>query len=180
MNVQCLPEAIEAAPLPRRKTVSVNVGGVIVGGGAPIVVQSMTNTDTADVESTSQQIAQLARAGSELVRITVDRDEAAAAVPHIRDRLAKMRVKVPLIGDFHYIGHKLLAQHPACAEALDGIASTWQCRLPREARPAVQLHHRDGDQLRKPAHRRELGSSTSPDQPDGRQRQGRKAARRVL
>jgi (E)-4-hydroxy-3-methylbut-2-enyl-diphosphate synthase len=119
MNIQCLPEAIAAAPLPRHKTVGVDVGGVTVGGGAPIVVQSMTNTDTADVESTAQQVAALARAGSELVRITVDRDEAAAAVPHIRDRLAKMRVKVPLIGDFHYIGHKLLAEHPACAEALD-------------------------------------------------------------
>src|SRR3954470_2681697 len=119
MNVQCLPEAIDAAPLPRRKTVGVDVGGVMVGGGAPIVVQSMTNTDTADVEATAQQVAALARAGSELVRITVDRDEAAAAVPHIRDRLQKMRVKVPLIGDFHYIGHKLLAEYPACAEALD-------------------------------------------------------------
>jgi len=91
----------------------------MVGGGAPIVVQSMTNTDTADVESTAQQVAALARAGSELVRITVDREEAAAAVPHIRDRLAELRVKVPLIGDFHYIGHKLLAEYPACAEALD-------------------------------------------------------------
>ncbi len=90
-----------------------------VGGGAPIVVQSMTNTDTADIEGTARQVAALARAGSELVRITVDRDEAAAAVPHIRDRLAKMNVRVPLIGDFHYIGHKLLADHPACAEALD-------------------------------------------------------------
>jgi (E)-4-hydroxy-3-methylbut-2-enyl-diphosphate synthase len=79
----------------------------------------MTNTDTADIEATVRQVAALARAGSELVRITVDRDEAAAAVPHIRDRLAAMRVKVPLIGDFHYIGHKLLADHPACAEALD-------------------------------------------------------------
>jgi len=79
----------------------------------------MTNTDTADVEGTAQQVAALARAGSELVRITVDRDEAAAAVPHIRDRLRAMGVGVPLIGDFHYIGHKLLADHPACAEALD-------------------------------------------------------------
>ena len=79
----------------------------------------MTNTDTADVEATARQVAALARAGSELVRITVDRDEAAAAVPHIRDRLAAMGVDVPLIGDFHYIGHKLLADHPACAEALD-------------------------------------------------------------
>jgi len=102
----------------RRKSVGVNVGGVMVGGGAPIVVQSMTNTDTADIESTVQQVAQLWRAGSELVRITVDRDEAAAAVPHIRDRLAARGINVPLIGDFHYIGHKLLTDHPACAEAL--------------------------------------------------------------
>lgn len=108
-----------AAPEPRHKTVAVNVGGVIVGGGAPIVVQSMTNTDTADVKATIDQVAALARAGSELVRITVDRDEAAAAVPHIRDGLLKRGVRVPLVGDFHYIGHKLLADHPACAEALD-------------------------------------------------------------
>jgi (E)-4-hydroxy-3-methylbut-2-enyl-diphosphate synthase len=94
-------------------------GAVTVGAGAPIIVQSMTNTDTADVEATARQVAALARAGSELVRITVDRDEAAAAVPHIRDRLAQMGVTAPLIGDFHYIGHKLLADHPACAEALD-------------------------------------------------------------
>src|SRR5579884_3497792 len=103
----------------RHRTVPVNVGGVVVGGGAPIVVQSMTNTDTADVEATAQQVAALARAGSEIVRITVDRDEAAAAVPHIKDRLRKMGVNVPIVGDFHYIGHKLLAEHPACAEALD-------------------------------------------------------------
>ena len=107
----------------RRRSIGVRVGAgaaaVMVGGGAPIVVQSMTNTDTADVEGTARQVAALARAGSELVRITVDRDEAAAAVPHIRDRLARMGVAVPLIGDFHYIGHKLLAEHPACAEALD-------------------------------------------------------------
>jgi len=91
----------------------------MVGGGAPIVVQSMTNTDTADVEATVRQVAALAAAGSELVRITVDRDEAAAAVPHIKERLGQRGVSVPLIGDFHYIGHKLLADHPACAEALD-------------------------------------------------------------
>ena len=103
----------------RRRSVAVDVGGVTVGGDAPIVVQSMTNTDTADVEGTARQVAALARAGSELVRITVDRDEAAAAVPHIRDRLLAMNVRVPLVGDFHYIGHKLLADHPACAEALD-------------------------------------------------------------
>jgi len=103
----------------RHRSVAVDVGGVMVGGGAPIVVQSMTNTDTADVEATVRQVAALAAAGSELVRITVDRDEAAAAVPHIKERLGQRGVSVPLIGDFHYIGHKLLADHPACAEALD-------------------------------------------------------------
>jgi (E)-4-hydroxy-3-methylbut-2-enyl-diphosphate synthase len=91
----------------------------MVGGGAPVVVQSMTNTDTADAAGTAAQVAALARAGSEIVRITVDRDEAAAAVPHIKERLLKMGVSVPIVGDFHYIGHKLLADHPACAEALD-------------------------------------------------------------
>src|SRR6202042_3612124 len=110
-------------PLSRHATVGVRVGdgdgAVTVGGGAPIVVQSMTNTDTADIEATTRQVAALARAGSELVRITVDRDEAAAAVPHIRDRLRARGITAPLIGDFHYIGHKLLADHPACAEALD-------------------------------------------------------------
>src|SRR5512139_31491 len=110
---------MSTASAERHKSVAVRVGGVTVGGGAPIVVQSMTNTDTADVEGTARQVAALAAAGSELVRITVDRDEAAAAVPHIRDRLLAMNVRVPLIGDFHYIGHKLLADHPACAEALD-------------------------------------------------------------
>jgi (E)-4-hydroxy-3-methylbut-2-enyl-diphosphate synthase len=108
-----------AAPLLRHPTVPVQVGGVTVGGGAPIVVQSMTNTDTADVESTASQVAALAQAGSEMVRITVDRDEAAAAVPHIKERLLRIGVTAPIIGDFHYIGHKLLADHPACAEALD-------------------------------------------------------------
>src|SRR5712691_2545015 len=103
----------------RRRSVSVDVAGVMVGGDAPVVVQSMTNTDTADAEGTARQVAALARAGSELVRITVDRDEAAAAVPHIKDKLLKMNVDVPIVGDFHYIGHKLLADHPACAEALD-------------------------------------------------------------
>src|SRR5436309_15753894 len=103
----------------RHKSVAVNVGGVVVGGGAPIVVQSMTNTDTADVEETARQVAALAAAGSEIVRITVDRNEAAAAVPRIKERLLKMGVGVPIVGDFHYIGHKLLAEYPACAEALD-------------------------------------------------------------
>ena len=102
----------------RRHSVGVDVGGVLVGGGAPVVVQSMTNTDTADIDATVKQVAQLWRAGSELVRITVDRDEAAAAVPHIRDKLAARGINVPIIGDFHYIGHKLLTDHPACAEAL--------------------------------------------------------------
>jgi (E)-4-hydroxy-3-methylbut-2-enyl-diphosphate synthase len=108
-----------AAPNERRQSVPVHVGKVQVGGGAPIVVQSMTNTDTADADGTARQVAALARAGSEIVRITVDRDEAAAAVPHIKDKLLKMGVDVPLVGDFHYIGHTLLANHPGCAEALD-------------------------------------------------------------
>ena len=108
-----------AGPNSRHKTTQVMVGNVAVGGGAPIVVQSMTNTDTADVAGTVEQIAALSSAGSELVRITVDRDEAAAAVPHIRDALRKRGITTPLIGDFHYIGHKLLADYPACAEALD-------------------------------------------------------------
>jgi (E)-4-hydroxy-3-methylbut-2-enyl-diphosphate synthase len=102
----------------RRHTIPVRIGDVTIGGNAPIVVQSMTNTDTADVESTTKQVAALARAGSELVRITVDRAEAAAAVPHIRERLDLLGVDAPLIGDFHYNGHTLLAEYPACAESL--------------------------------------------------------------
>ena len=109
---------IQAGPKGRHRTVQVTVGNVKVGGGAPIVVQSMTNTDTADIEGTVKQVAALARQGSEMVRITVDREEAAAAVPHIREKLDKMGVDVPLIGDFHYIGHKLLAEYPDCAAAL--------------------------------------------------------------
>ncbi|KJS09300.1 MAG: 4-hydroxy-3-methylbut-2-en-1-yl diphosphate synthase [Hoeflea sp. BRH_c9] len=105
-------------PQARRACVAVDVGGVLVGGGAPVVVQSMTNTDTADVDATVAQVAALHRAGSEIVRITVDRDESAAAVPRIRERLERLGLDVPLIGDFHYIGHTLLADHPACAEAL--------------------------------------------------------------
>ncbi|WP_434724306.1 flavodoxin-dependent (E)-4-hydroxy-3-methylbut-2-enyl-diphosphate synthase [Mesorhizobium sp. RIZ17] len=107
-----------SSPFPRRTSVGVSVGGVIVGGGAPVVVQSMTNTDTADVDQTVAQVAALHRAGSEIVRITVDRDESAAAVPRIHERLLRLGIEVPLVGDFHYIGHKLLADHPACAEAL--------------------------------------------------------------
>ena len=103
---------------PRRITRQVLVDGIAVGGGAPIVVQSMTNTDTADIEGTVTQVAALARAGSEVVRVTVNTAEAAAAVPHIRERLAAKGVDVPLVGDFHFNGHRLLTQHPACAEAL--------------------------------------------------------------
>lgn len=103
----------------RRQSVAVNVGGVRVGGANPIVVQSMTNTDTADVAATTEQILQLARAGSEIVRITVDRNEAAEAVPVIRDNVRRAGSNVPIVGDFHYNGHQLLSDYPACAEALD-------------------------------------------------------------
>ena len=106
------------SPIERRKTVPVQVGQVVVGGSAPVVVQSMTNTDTADVMATVVQVAQLARAGSELVRVTVNTEEAAAAVPEIRQRLEAMGIEVPLVGDFHFNGHKLLQKYPACAEAL--------------------------------------------------------------
>ena len=102
----------------RRKSIPVKVGTVTVGGDAPIVVQSMTNTDTADVEGTVAQVEALHRAGSEIVRITVDREEAAQAVPYIKEKLLARGVEVPIVGDFHYIGHKLLTKYPACAEAL--------------------------------------------------------------
>ena len=122
MPLDAAPSQIQAGPRARHETVAVRVGegpgAVMVGGGAPIVVQSMTNTDTADIEGTVKQVAALARAGSEIVRITVDRDEAAAAVPHIREKLDRMGVNVPLVGDFHYIGHKLLTDYPDCAKAL--------------------------------------------------------------
>jgi (E)-4-hydroxy-3-methylbut-2-enyl-diphosphate synthase len=104
--------------LPRRRTVAVNVGGVMVGGGHPIVVQSMTNTDTADVTATVNQAMALANAGSELVRVTVNTDEAAKAVPKIVDTLHKFGVRVPIVGDFHYNGHLLLKRYPECARAL--------------------------------------------------------------
>ena len=106
---------------PRRKSVAVRIGSVTVGGAAPIVVQSMTNTDTADIEATTRQVYELAEAGSEIVRVTVNTDEAAAAVPHVRDRLRAAGCGVPLVGDFHFNGHRLLAAHPACAEALDKL-----------------------------------------------------------
>ena len=108
----------EAAPQARRATRTVKVGPVQVGGGHPVVVQSMTNTDTADVAATTKQVAELWRAGSELVRVTVNNPESAAAVPRIVERLAMMGVAVPIVGDFHYNGHQLLAAEPACAEAL--------------------------------------------------------------
>jgi len=109
---------MSSTPIARRASTPVRVGAVTVGGTAPIVVQSMTNTDTADVESTALQIRALAIAGSEIVRVTVNTDEAAAAVPHIVERLAQLGVSVPIVGDFHFNGHKLLRDHPACAEAL--------------------------------------------------------------
>ena len=159
---QPLPDAA-FGPAPRRRAAPVRIGrgagAVTVGGGAPIVVQSMTNTDTADVEATVAQVAALARAGSELVRITVDRDEAAAAVPHIRDRLRQMGVDVPLIGDFHYIGHKLLADYPACAEALDKYRINpgnvgFKDKRDRSSATIIEI----GDQERQAgAHRRQLG-----------------------
>ena len=105
--------------LQRKLTRTVSIGAVSMGGGTPVVVQAMTNTDTADVLKTAIQIAELARAGAEMVRITVNSPEAAAAVPEIREQLARMDVHVPLIGDFHYNGHRLLTDYPACAEALD-------------------------------------------------------------
>ena len=113
--MKCLPEY---GPAPRRASTAARIAHVAVGGGAPIVVQSMTNTDTADVDGTVEQTAALARAGSEIVRVTVNTAEAAAAVPYIRDRLDQMGVNVPLVGDFHFNGHRLLTQHPACAQAL--------------------------------------------------------------
>ncbi|MFM7084729.1 MAG: flavodoxin-dependent (E)-4-hydroxy-3-methylbut-2-enyl-diphosphate synthase [Hyphomicrobium sp.] len=109
----------EPRAIKRRLSIAVSVGNVIVGGGNPIVVQSMTNTDTADIRNTIDQVEKLSNAGSELVRITVDRDEAAKAVPYIKEGLLKRGINVPLIGDFHYIGHKLLTDYPSCAIALD-------------------------------------------------------------
>ncbi|MBP7442101.1 MAG: flavodoxin-dependent (E)-4-hydroxy-3-methylbut-2-enyl-diphosphate synthase [Thauera sp.] len=118
MNPHQELQPIEASPLARHRTHQVRVGKVRIGGEAPVVVQSMTNTDTADVLATAMQVAELARAGSEIVRITVNNEAAAAAVPKIRDRLLALNLDVPLVGDFHYNGHKLLTDFPACAEAL--------------------------------------------------------------
>ena len=115
----------QAGPHERRHSIPVDVGCVTVGGGSPIVVQSMTNTDTADVEATTRQVAALARAGSEIVRVTVDRNESAAAVPRIKERLEKIGINVPIVGDFHYIG---------------------QCGIQGKERPPVRRHHRNCDQ----------------------------------
>jgi (E)-4-hydroxy-3-methylbut-2-enyl-diphosphate synthase len=104
--------------IPRHRTRQVRVGNALIGGDAPILVQSMTNTDTADAESTARQVFELARAGSEIVRVTVNNAQAAAQVPRIRERLDAMGCEVPLVGDFHFNGHKLLAEHPDCAQAL--------------------------------------------------------------
>ncbi len=109
---------LEAEPAPRRRSRIVRIGDLYIGGETPIVVQSMTDTDTADEVATAVQAADLARAGSEMVRVTINNEEAAAAVPRIRERLAQMGVEVPLVGDFHFNGHKLLRRHPECAEAL--------------------------------------------------------------
>src|SRR6201981_924793 len=106
------------AQIQRRKTFNASIGGVRVGGDAPVVVQSMTNTDTADIPGTVQQVAALARAGSEVVRVTVNNDDAAKAVPHIVEQLDKQGVRVPIVGDFHYNGHLLLTRYPGCAEGL--------------------------------------------------------------
>ena len=167
----------------RRRTIPVNIGGVIVGGPAPIVVQSMTNTDTADIESTVTQVAALARAGSELVRITVDRDEAAAAVPHIRDKLDARGVDVPLIGDFHYNGHTLLAEHPACAQALAKYRINpgnvgFKDKRDRQFSAIIDiaiLERQAG------AHRRELGQPRpgSAHPPHGREREAARAEGRA-
>ncbi len=112
------PRPLEAEPAPRRRSRIVRIGDLYIGGETPIVVQSMTDTDTADEVATAVQAADLARAGSEMVRVTINNEEAAAAVPRIRERLAQMGVEVPLVGDFHFNGHKLLRRHPECAEAL--------------------------------------------------------------
>ena len=154
-----IPSQSSMSAAPRRRSIAVDVGGVRVGGDAPIVVQSMTNTDTADIVGTAKQIAELARAGSELVRITVNTPEAAEAVPHIRERLDMMGVGVPLIGDFHYNGHQLLAAEPACAEALAKYRiNPGNVGFGRKRDAAVRDHHRVRAALRQTrTHRRELG-----------------------
>ena len=147
----------------RRKSLAVKIGNVTVGGNAPIVVQSMTNTDTADIEGTVTQVKALARAGSELVRVTVNNDESAAAVPHIRERLAAQGIATPLVGDFHFNGHKLLKTHPACAQALAKLRiNPGNVGRGSQARSAVRGNDRDRLPLREAgAHRRQLGKPRS-------------------
>ena len=124
----------------RRESVGVRVGAIRIGGGAPVVVQSMTNTDTADARATAEQVKALADAGSEIVRITVDTPKAAAAVPTIRERLEAAGCHVPLVGDFHYNGHWLLTEYPACAEALDKYRINPGSNVaPVKTRPGRQL-----------------------------------------
>ena len=165
----------------RRHSTPVRVGHVTVGGGHPVVVQSMTNTDTADVEATALQVRALAKAGSELVRVTVNTDEAAAAVPRIVDRLGQFGVHVPIVGDFHFNGHKLLREHPACAEALAKYRINPGNVGPRQqARPAVRRDDRDRLPPRQTgAHRRQLGQPRPgpADAPDGRELAACRAAR---
>ena len=151
-----------ARPAPRRsRQASVRWGAraVTIGGDAPVRVQAMTNTDTVDAIGTAIQVKELALAGSELVRITVNTPEAAAAVPYIREQLDRMGIDVPLIGDFHYNGHRLLSDYPACAEALVEVPhQPGQRRQGRQARPPVRADGRGGGALRQAgAHRRQLG-----------------------
>ena len=163
----------------RRRAIPVRIGNVTIGGDAPIVVQSMTNTDTADIEATTAQVAALARAGSELVRITVDRAEAAAAVPHIKERLDRLGVEAPLIGDFHYNGHTLLERASGLRRGARQIPhQSRQCRLQGQARPAIRRDRRDRAPPRQGgAHRGELGQprSGAAHPADGRERDARRS-----
>ena len=147
------------ADIQRRKSVTGSIGGVRVGSDAPVVVQSMTNTDTADIPSTVKQVAALARAGSELVRVTVNNEEAAAAVAPIVEQLDKQGVRVPIIGDFHYNGHILLKKYPECARALAKYRIN-PGNVGHRTQGRQQLPHHDRSRGREPeagAHRRELG-----------------------
>ena len=147
----------------RRRSIPVRIGSMTVGGGAPIVVQSMTNTDTADIEATTGQIKSLARAGSELVRVTVNTDEAAAAVPHVRDRLAREGVFTPLVGDFHFNGHRLL-QGASCVRRSSRKIShqSRQRRSGQQARSAVRGDDRSRlSQRETGTYRRQLGQPRS-------------------
>ena len=165
----------------RRQTVSVDVGGVLIGSGHPIVVQSMTNTDTADADATAIQVAQLAHAGSELVRVTVNNDAAAQAVPVIREKLDRFGVGVPLIGDFHYNGHLLLTKYPAAAAALAKYRINPGNVGAKRHDEQFRADRRGGDRQRQAgSHRRQLGvpRPAAADRADGRERRPAGAARR--